>query len=355
MFGHFNMPKVSGRNIKPGSTSHAARMKHMEVLDKDSDAYKWLEMYTDWKRIEKLRSSYVDNLVPRVDNSGRVHPDYLVYGTEVGRLSARDPAIQTIPRPGSGKTSDETWGVYIRGLFRAPEGYVILQADYSQAELRTAAGLAQDPFLIETYRKGRDLHSEVAAVMFGPEYTKEQRVHCKMFNFSYLYGGTEYSFAADAGLPLNEARTFVRKYNLVMTGLAAFRKSQFELARSQGYVETLTGRRRRFPLITDVNTEEVKKACVHAPVAGMASDLTLISFIRIQEWLDAVGYDDVHIIITVHDSVILEVPEEKVKEVGLRVREIMQDTGSEYVSDVPWKADVDIGPDWGHLAAATLE
>ena len=354
MYDHYNMPVVRLRGQAKRSTDHKHRVAIMEKIDPDSEAYQWLKIYGQYKTIEKMRSSYVDNLEGMLAPDGRVHPDVLAYGTEVGRISVRNPAIQTIPRAGSGKVEDEVWGERIRSIYAAPEGYSIMEVDYSQAELRTAACLAEDKFLLEVYQAGRDLHSEVSIAMYGPNYTKEQRVMCKMFNFSYLYGGSEHSFARDAGLDIGTARAFVRRYNEVMGGLTAYKHSQLETMQRQGYVESIFGRRRRFLLVNHANQDDARKAAVHAVVAGTASDLTIISLMRINQALKDGGHDDTHIIITVHDSNILEVPNYKLKEIGRLAQGIMVDVGNEYFPQIPWKVDVEVGPVWGRIKELEL-
>lgn len=349
MYDTLNMPTVRVRGKSKRSTAHAVRDKIRPLLDPDSDARRWLDLYDEYKTIEKMRSSYVDNLEPMLGPDQRVHPDFLVYGTEVGRLSARDPAIQTIPRSSSGEAGGETWGKYIRSIYAAPEDCVIMEVDYSQAELRVAAVLSEDSFLLKVYQEGRDLHSEVAVAMYGEDFTKEERVMCKMFNFSYLYGGSERSFAEDAGLDIGKARAFVRRYNNVMKGLYQWRIKQFQRMKRDGFVDTPTGRQRRIPLVTRSNADDARKAAVHAVVAGTASDLTLISLMRINKELKAQGHTDTHNIITVHDSVILEVPEYKVEEIGRLAQRIMTEVGEEWFPQIPWKVDVEVGPVWGRI------
>jgi DNA polymerase-1 len=281
-----------------------------------------------------------------ISPSGCVHPDFLVYGTEVGRLSARDPAIQTIPRATSSEVAGVQWGKMVRDLFVARPEYVWVKVDYSQAELRVAAALSGDEFLLDVFQHGRDLHSEVARAMYGDNYTYEQRMDCKMFNFSYLYGGSEHSFAADAGLPLSVAKAFVRQYNNVMKGLAAWKLEQLQKMKEQGYVETVTGRRRRIPLITHMNLEDARKSSVHAPVAGAASDLTLQSFIEVHNW----GLDGVRALIAVHDEIDIEVHKDRVKDVVPKVIRMMEEIASSAFPQVPWKADAEVGPSWGSIA-----
>jgi DNA polymerase-1 len=348
MYGNLKLPKVKGRGFKEGSTSAPARDKIMSRIPPDSLGYKWLAGYGQWKKLEKMRNSYVDNLLAKTCPEGRAHPDFLVYGTEVGRLSARGPAIQTIPRANSADVEDVKWGAAIRGLFCARPGYSIMEVDYSQAELRVAACLSHDEFLTSVYLENRDLHSEVAAEMYNNVYTKEQRVLCKMFNFSYLYGGSEYSFAADSGLSVPVARAFVRRYNQVMKGLTAWKGTQLALMTKQGYVETPFKRRRHMLLVNQNNLDDARKSCVHAPVAGTASDLTLISMIRTHNALRERNLD-AHILATVHDSNIFEVENSVLEEVGRLAQKIMEEVGHEYFPEIPWKVDVETGPDWGHI------
>jgi DNA polymerase-1 len=349
MYNRLGMPEISVKGCKPGQTNATCRDALMKRLNEDGKPYKWLERYSEWKKLEKLRSSYVDNMYDNLGTGSRVHPDHLVYGTEVGRLSARDPAIQTIPRSSSADVAGKAWGKEIRGVFSAPEGWSVVEIDYSQAELRVAACLSHDEFLLEVYREGRDLHSEVARAMFGEDFTKEQRVICKMFNFSYLYGGSEHSFATDTGLSITKAKQFVRDYNKVMQYLAQFRVDQLDKVRSQGFVETPTGRRRRFPIVVQSNYDDARKASVHAIVAGTASDLTLISMIKAHRLLTEEYEGRANVLTTVHDSIILEIRDDVLHEVSRRVKAIMVETGSELFPEIPWKVDVEAGPDWGHI------
>lgn len=317
------------------STSH-------EALDALEGRHPLINDLLRYRRVAKMKSSYIDNVLEQVDSRGYVHPTVMIHGTETGRLSMRNPAMQTIPRPSD--PNQPGYDVFldggvIRGAVIAPEGMVLIVADYSQAELRVLAALSGDPFLIKVYQDGRDLHSEVAIAMFGPNYTKEQRVRCKMFNFSWAYGGNEYSFAKDQGLSLEVARQFVRDYNVVMAGAVSWKAEQFKLAKTQGYVSTRFGRRRRFPLITSENVDEVRKASVNAPVQSSASDLTLLSALTLIEQ---------HIMVChlVHDSIIAMAPVNEATDIAETVARIMCRTGETWFPEVPWKVDVEISQRW---------
>jgi len=363
MYMHFELPIVTGRKFKRMSTCAEARLlirQKLAVLGRqDSIAYKWLELFDQLKSLLKLKSSYIDNLFYRkrtrtrmIDPQGKIHPDCLLYGTETGRVSFRDPAIQTIPRPGTGSALGDTFGAHIRGAYcTSPEGWSIMEVDISQAEMRVACALSGDPYLQKIYADNRDLHSEVAISMYGPDYTKDQRNNCKKFNFAFLYGGTEHSFAMETGMSLELSRQFVRDYKELMAVLCAWREVQLAFLREHGYVETVTKRRRRFPLLTNDNLDEARKAALNMPVQGAASDVTLMTFISTCDWLKTTGIDYARVVATIHDSVLLEVRNDKIEEVGRRVQSIMKTTGEKWFPQVPWKVDIDIGPDWGHLEA----
>jgi DNA polymerase I len=308
------------------STDHAA-------LEPLKGRHPFIDKLLEYRHLAKMKSSYAENLLEALDFEGRVHANIRVEGTEIGRLSYRNPALQTIPRP------DDWIGALIRAGFIARPGRVLVIVDYSQAELRVVAVLANEEFLIQAYRDGRDIHGEVAEAMYGPNWTKAQRVQTKMFNFSYIYGGSEYSFAQDAGLPISEAQAFVRKYNSVMPNLAKFRVDQFRLLAEQGYVQSPFGRRRNFEIITKMNFDEARKAAVHAPVAGTASDLTTLSACELNEQ----GFE---VVLTVHDSILLEAPVEDADRIVNYVVEVMQGMGARYLPQVTWKADAEVRDRW---------
>jgi len=326
LYDILKLPMPRSRKIKPRSTGAEA----LEMLKGHHDVIAAIKEY---RRVKKLYTSYVKNVAEFRDTEGRVHGNFLIYGTEVGRLAVRDPALQTIPRP------DDEYGAMIRGMYCAKRGYVLIVGDYSQAELRVAAVYSQEPFLLKAYREERDLHSEVALAMYGPNFTKAQRVICKMFNFSYVYGGSEYSFAESSGLPIEVARQFVRDYNKNMPIALQWKKDQFQKALDDGYVETIFGRRRHFPLVVPENLDDTRKACVHMVVASTASDLTLMSVIEAED-------AGLPVVLSVHDSVILEVPEETAEIAALKLQQIMTSVGEKYLPDVPWKVDIEIRKYW---------
>jgi DNA polymerase-1 len=329
LYDDLGLPMSTDRKIKQRSTAHDA-VEHLR------GRHPFVNVLMAYRKVAKMQSSYIDNLLECYDpRTGRVHVTALLHGTEIGRLSMRDPALQTIPRA----ADNDIWGAAIRSSFIAELGRLLGISDFSQAELRAFACLSEEPFLYRVYREGRDLHDEVAVAMFGPNFTHEQRVMCKMFNFSYLYGGNEHSFANDAGLDLATAVQFVRSYDANMPVGKKWKQDQLQLLRDQGYVESIFHRRRRFPLITQSNVDEARKSCVHAQVAGTASDLTLLSLIKAEN----AGMNPV---LTVHDSILNENDESIAKEVTLEISKIMAETATTYLPDVPWVVGTDVDKRW---------
>jgi len=354
IYDYFALPVPRSNKFAARSTCKAAMSQIMDKLSTDHPAYEWLKCLSEFKSLSKLLSSYINNTLDRfIGEDDRVHPTYKFHGTEIGRLSASDPAIQTIPRKGTGEAAGEKWGKKIKDMFIAPEGYVLIQADYSQAELRVAGCLSNDAFLLDAYANGKDLHGEAARQVFGDDFTPEQRNLCKSLNFALIYGGSAVNFARDHGLSMTVAKEIESRYHQMMQGFFQYRKDQFELLCKQGYVDTIFGRRRRFPLVLKENLDEAQKACVHMPVSSTASDLTVISFIWIYNYLKAEGIDACPVI-TVHDSIIVEAPEYKLKDIAWNMKNIMEETGREYFPQIRWKADVDYGKSWGSLEGLEL-
>jgi len=289
----------------------------------------------EYRRVAKLKSTYVDNLLGSAerDGGGRVHGTYNVHGTEIGRPSFQNPNLGNIPRP------EDKWGRAIRSSFIAGDGKLLVGLDYAQAEWRVFAAECGDPWLVQQFSEGVDLHSAIAKEMYGEDFTKAHRGLAKSFNYAWIYGGTERSFAADAGMPVERAREWVRRYNRIMPRAVEWRREQFRSAKSDGYARTRTGRVRRFPLITKQNLSEIRKAAVHAVVSGGASDLTLLSLI----WLDASDYTPV---LTVYDSIYLEVDEKYAESAGAAAKKVMIEYGEHFYPEVPWEVDVHIGKRW---------
>lgn len=328
------LPHPEGRKVKPNSTNK-------DAIAQLKGKHPCIALLSRQRKIAKMKASYVDNLLLVLDYYDLAHYDTKIGGTEVGRISVRDPAIQTTPRSG------EEYGKLVKDAYIARSGYTLVLADVSQAELRVACAYSGEPFLVRVYREGRDLHTEVAVAMYGPSYTKEQRVLCKMFNFSWLYGGNEYSFAQDAGLPIVVAKEFVAKYNKLMPVLVAYKDECFAVMKKRGYVESRFGRRRRIPFINEVNIKDARKAALHALVAGSASDMVEMAALAVRPIIADLCHGKFRM--SVHDSIMFEVPPEYKDETAKLAVGAILDAGNKYFPEVVWKADAEWGVRWGTM------
>lgn len=355
IYDHYKAPMVTGRKFEEGSTCKEAREKILPMIDSESELAEWLKLYGQYRSIVKVKSSYVDCMFGAADSNERVHCNFRVHGARTGRMSVRNPPLHSIPHPGRNKPGTPDWGLQIRGVFTAPPGWQIVMCDYSQAELRVAGCMSEDPWLLEQYRLGKDVHGEAARTIYGDEYTPRERQICKNVNFSQIYGGSPESAAEEADMDKAALKFLSAKYHKMMTGFYPWRDRQFELLKQQGYVSTVTGRRRRVPLIVRSNHRDAAKLAVNTPIQGSASELTLIAFMEVSQWLVDEGHSDhAHPLLTVHDSVILEVLKEWVYPIALKLKTLMEEIGIRYFPLLPWVVDVEAGESWGDVEKLKL-
>lgn len=311
--------------------------KRLEPWLKKRYSNRFVHLYDKFKKDKKLHSTYIVGLKESVWENGRVHSTYLIHGTETGRLSSREPNLQNQPR-----------NKEFKDIFIAPKGYKLMEADYSQAELRVLAVLSDDDFLKQVYMDGKDLHDEVSKEMFGPNFTDEQRVRAKAINFGVAYGRTAWSIAEEYSIPKEEAEELINKWFDQKPKAAKFIENARNAPRRGKTLVTPFGRKRRFGLITEKNEWLIENEAVNFPIQSTASDLTLMSAVRLHKILKKTGW--AHIVNLVHDSIVLEVPEENVDRVARLVKKIMEETPQIYLdTEVPFVVDVEVGDRWGSL------
>lgn len=317
--------------------------KWLEYL-KNSNPHPFIDALLEHRKVSKLLSTYVDGIAERVhivveDGVERwiYHPDYRLHGTVTGRLA--EPVIVLIPRKQGG----------IKKMFMSTQpGWVIVQADYSQAELRTLAVYSGDEFLRQVYFSGRDLHDEMSIKIFGADFNSEQRVKAKTVNFGIPYGREEYSIAMDFGIPVAEAKAMINGWFTAAPKAKQWIDEQHARAKAGIPSVTPLGRIRRFGLITDVNWHDVQKQAVNFPIQSAASDMTLLSMIRLHG--DPEFRKLCKITHFVHDSIVVQCPIENVRAVSAMMKAVMESVPSEYLkTDLPFKADFEVGPNWGTL------
>jgi DNA polymerase-1 len=302
-----------------------------------------------FKKLDKLRSTYLDGLIPKINpHTGRIHCDFLLHGTETDRTSSRGPNLQNQPRTRDEDIANGEGYVNIRQLYYAPAGYVIVQSDYSQCELRTAAMLSGDEFLLTCYHEKRDLHSEVARELYGPHFTYEQRQIAKNVNFSALYGVGPYTLYLMYKVPLDEAPGLIRKWWKRFPKLAEWVKVVHSQVEDDGFIQTPFGHKRRFHLLTDTNYDHALKEGVNTYVQGTASDFTTMSVVALEPVLPEL---DAGVVLSVHDSVVAICRQGHTREVANTIKEVMETRPAELLGwdEIPFSADIATGYDWGHV------
>jgi len=326
--------------LKPGRRTKTGFSTDEAVLEELSDAHPFPKKLLEYRALTKLRSTYLDALPGTVDpRDGRVHTTYHQTGAATGRLSSSDPNLQNIPmRTAQGRA--------IRRAFVAPEGGVLIGADYSQIELRVMAHLSGDPMLIEAFASGEDIHAATARRIFALEgpIDPEYRSRAKVVNFGVMYGMGPRSLSQQMGIPLAEAQKFIAGYFGLYARVREFLDQTLEEARGRGWVQTILGRRRYLPAITSTNGAErsfAERAAINAPIQGSAADLMKLAMIRVHRALRE--FRGARLLLQVHDELVLECRAPDAEAVRERVRREMEGC---YALRVPLVVSVGTGASW---------
>ncbi len=334
LFDKFELPVIKKTSTGKPSTDQSVLKKLDHPL---------VEALLEYREYEKLRSTYVDGYLPLVEADGRIHTRFNQMAATTGRLSSDRPNLQNIPvRSESGMT--------IRRAFVAGEGSLFLVADYSQIELRILAHMSRDPFLIEAFRSGLDIHTATAARVWGvelDEVTADQRRTAKMINFGLLYGMEAFGLADRLGISRDEAKEHIDSYFDQFVDVREFMASVVTAARNDGFTTTLFGRRRYLPELKSDNfrvRQMGERMALNAPVQGTAADVIKKAMIDLDGRLRSDGFESA-MLLQIHDELILECPESELAE----VRELVVAAMETVVElEVPLQVDVSIG---GDLAA----
>jgi DNA polymerase-1 len=300
------------------------------------------QLILEYRELQKLKSTYVDTLPTRVNRrTGRIHTSFNQTGAATGRLSSSEPNLQNIP-------VRTPRGEEIRRGFVPRAGSQFLVADYSQIELRLMAHLSGDTAFIEAFLQGGDIHRQTAALIFGvpvEAVTADMRARAKTINFATIYGQGPFSLSRQLGITQEEAKAFIAGYFERFAGVRAFLKAQVELARSQGYVETIFKRRRYIPEIKDRNFNMRsfgERLAQNSPLQGSAADLIKLAMIRIHAAIRDRALQS-RMLLQVHDELIFEVPEAEIETMRVLVRTSMEQAAE---LRVPLVVDVGVGPNW---------
>lgn len=322
-------------------TPKGGRSTDAEVLEELSDAHGLPKVVLEYRELDKLKGTYLDAL-PRAVNpaTGRIHSRFEQTVAATGRLSSADPNLQNIPiRTELGRS--------IRRAFVAPEGYRIVSADYSQIELRVLAHLSQDPALVDAFTRGGDVHAHTASLVFDvplADVTPTQRRQAKTINFGVIYGMGESALAKQLGIPRDEAARFIAAYFTRYAGVRALLDGTVEKARSGEAVRTVLGRRRFLPNLHAANRGlrmEAERVAKNTPIQGTAADILKLAMVELGR---APVVPGAHMVLTVHDELVFEVPSGDVERAKATVREAM---ASAMKLSVPLEVDARDGANWG--------
>ena len=306
------------------------------------DGYDLPQVIMQYRSLSKLKSTYTDRLPEQVNRAtGRIHTSYHQAVTATGRLSSSDPNLQNIPI-----RSEE--GRRIREAFIAPEGYILLAADYSQIELRIMAHLSQDESLLRAFSAGEDIHRHTAAEIFNvslDEVTTDQRRSAKAINFGLIYGMSAHGLSKQLGIERHQAADYMTTYFERYPGVKQYMDSTRDQAKVDGYVETLFGRRLFLAEINSSNgmrRQYAERTAINAPMQGTAADIIKRAMIDIHQWLESEN-SAVRMIMQVHDELVFEVPLDQIEATKTKVEQFMMNAAE---LDVPLEVGMDTGDNW---------
>ena len=329
-----------------GSTRGGQASTAQSVLEKLSGEHPVVDSLLEFRKLEKMRSTYLEPLPRLADARGRIHTTFNQTATATGRLSSSNPNLQNIPvRGGMGRR--------MRSCFTAGPGMKLVSADYSQVELRVLAHYSQDPTLIAAFRSGEDIHRRTAALLHDMDPSQvgpDERRRAKTINFGLIYGMGARKLGQDLGIPLAEARMFIERYFSRFARIKALFDAVEEAARRDGFVTTLSGRRRPLPDMRSQSGQAralAERQAVNTLIQGSAADLIKFAMLAVHgdPLLKDLGG---RLLLQVHDELIVEVPQENAPQAAGRLSALMTDTASWGVElSVPLVADAGIGSNWG--------
>lgn len=324
-----------GKKTKTGWSTNA------DVLEKLQGKHPIVDEVLEYRMLTKLKSTYADGLLKVISEDGRIHTNFQMTVTATGRLSSTEPNLQNIP-------VRKKLGAQIRNMFVAAPGMMLVDADYSQIELRLLAHISGDKTMKEAFLSGEDFHTVTASNVFGvplSEVTPILRSRAKAVNFGIVYGISAFSLAQDIGVYPNEAKAYIDAYLEKYHGVRDYMKQIVETAKAQGYVSTVYGRRRSLPELKSSNFNMRsfgERVALNMPVQGTAADIIKLAMVNVHRRLKAEGLK-ARLILQVHDELIVECPGEEAEQVRQILTEEMENAAR---LSVPLLADAHIGHSW---------
>jgi DNA polymerase I len=342
------VPPDRSRKTSSGKYSTAA-----DVLEDMRGQHPVIELILEHRELAKLKSTYIDALPQAVHPvTGRVHTSYNQAGSVTGRIASSDPNLQNIP-------IRTELGREVRKAFIAPRGRRLVAVDYSQIELRIAAHITDDEALLQAFHEGQDIHAATAAAVYGVplgKVTKEQRRAAKAVNFGVLYGQSAFGLTRTTGLTLAESEDFIARYFERFPGIRRYVDETKQQARERGYVETLLGRRRYFPILQRpgatredaIARSRAEREAINAPIQGTAADIIKLAMIRLAGELPR-RFPGAQMLLQVHDELVFECATADARGVADLARTVMEGA---YKLNAPLAAEARVGKNWEEMKAA---
>ena len=330
----------------PRKTKGGQASTSQQTLEKLAGQHPVVDSILQYRKLEKMRSTYLDPLPRLVDPQGRIHTTFNQKATATGRLSSSNPNLQNIPVRG-------LLGKRMRSCFIAGPGRLLVSADYSQVELRVLAHVSQDPALLEAFRNGEDIHARTAALVYDlppDQVSPDQRRNAKTINFGLIYGMGAQKLAQELKISTAQAKDFIARYFERLQGLKEFYEGVEASARKHGFVTTLGGRRRLLPDINSASGQAAalaRRQAINTVIQGSAADIIKLAMLAVARD-ERLRELDARLLLQVHDELLLEVPADAAEEAGALVARLMQDVcpaGKEL--SVPLLVDWGTGHDWG--------
>lgn len=333
LFEKLGLP--NGKKTKTGYSTSS------DVLDKLKNDYPVVQDILNYRTYAKLKSTYADGLANYISDDGRIYGTFNQTITATGRISSTEPNLQNIPMR-------MDIGRQIRKVFIPENGYIYVDADYSQIELRVMAHLSNDPVLIDAYQKGLDIHASTASEVFEvplDEVTDLQRRHAKVVNFGIIYGQSAFGLSEELNISRKEASAYIEKYFETYQSVKAFLDSSVETAKKLGYSETMLHRRRPIPELTSSNFMQRsfgERIAMNSPIQGTAADIIKIAMVRVDKELVQRGLKS-RLVLQIHDELLIEAAIDELEEVKDIVKTTMEEA---LMLSVPLEADMHVGTDW---------
>lgn len=327
--------------IKPIKKTKTGYSTDAEVLEKLSDKHPIAEQIIEYRTYQKLKSTYIDGLKDLIDDFGRIHSYFNQTNTSTGRISSQDPNLQNIPiRTEAGRK--------IRKAFVSEDGYTLVDSDYSQIELRILAYIAKDDKMLKAFEDGLDIHRKTASEVFGipfDEVDSEHRSKAKAVNFGIVYGISDYSLSQDLKISRKEAKKYIDNYFEKFSGVHKYMNDVVEKAKEDGYVKTLFNRRRNIPELQNSNyniRSFGERVALNMPIQGTSADIIKIAIVKIYNKFKEENID-AHIIVTVHDEIVVEVKNEQLERTKTIIKELMENIDG---LDISLRADINEADNW---------